>query len=124
MAQSRKHLIKHAEITQTFAKRLRAIRTSKDVTQRDLAERAHVTLSYISKLEAGGAAPGIDLVDRLATALNVNVTELLPFASQQKTDHEQIKILFDQVIMKAGQESLLLLNLFLSRLAESPALRR
>ena len=31
--------------------------------------RDTVTTSYIGRLEAGGAAPGIDLVDRLARAV-------------------------------------------------------
>lgn len=97
------------------------------MTQRDLADRAHVTLSYVSKLEAGGAAPGIDLLERLARALGVSVTDLLPTPSQPETVEayrEQVEQLFDAVLAKAGPDTLSMLKLFLERLAESPPSRR
>jgi transcriptional regulator with XRE-family HTH domain len=124
MAKSKKQPIRQAEITQAFARRLRAIRASCDITQRELAERAIVTVSYISKLEAGGAAPGIDLVERLAKALNVTIADLLPAPPPADAAHEQAQRLFEKVIAEAGPESLLLLKLFLARLADSPDLSR
>jgi len=52
-----------------FAARLREVRVSRGMTQVELGRRAHVTASYVWRLESGGAAPGIDLVARLARAL-------------------------------------------------------
>lgn len=125
MATTRKRRIKHAKIVEVFAERLRAIRASRSMTQRDLAQRANVTVSYVSKLEAGGAAPGIDLLERLASALNVTLPELLPVPAEgSRSDQEQARLLFDSLLTNAGQETLLLLKLFLARLAESPALGR
>jgi transcriptional regulator with XRE-family HTH domain len=124
---ARKKRIRHAPIVQAFADRLKAIRTSRNVTQRDLATHAHLPTSYVSKLEAGGAAPGIDLLERLAIALQVSITELLPKPSEPMTtesSREQVKALFDKVIAKAGAESLLMLNQLLTRLAESSATNR
>ena len=69
---------RHAEIVQRFAKRLRELRLSRGMTQEVLARRAAVTVPYEGKLERGGASPGIDLVERLAVALGVSPTELLP----------------------------------------------
>src|SRR5262245_41013882 len=74
----RKRRIKHGAIVEAFAERLRLLRLARGMTQRDLAARANVTLSYISRLESGGAAPGIDLLERLAVALQVQLTDLLP----------------------------------------------
>ena len=51
-----------------FAQRLKELRAKAGLTQVEVAAKAHVALSYLSKLESGGAAPGIDLVDRLAAA--------------------------------------------------------
>ena len=48
------------------------------MTQAELARQAHVSLPYISKLETAGAAPGLDLLDRLAKALGTTVTDLVP----------------------------------------------
>ncbi len=120
----RQKQVRQAEITKAFAKRLRAIRNSKELTQRDLAERATVTLSYVSKLEAGGATPGIDLVERLAKALQVQIVDLLPLPTDAGTDQEHVRALFEAVMSKGGPETLGLLNLFLARLADSAELAR
>lgn len=69
---------RHAEIVRRFAQRLRELRLARGMTQEVLARRADVTVPYEGKLERGGASPGIDLVERLAAALGVSPTELLP----------------------------------------------
>jgi transcriptional regulator with XRE-family HTH domain len=86
-----------------------------------------VTFSYISRLEAGAAAPGIDMLERLAQALEVSAVDLLPAPSRPETAAEsraQVQGLFDAVMAKAGQETFLMLKLFLTRLAESPVVTR
>jgi transcriptional regulator with XRE-family HTH domain len=123
----RKPRIQHADIVRAFAERLRGTRLARGITQRDLAQRAHVTFSYISRLEAGAAAPGIDMLERLAQALEVSAVDLLPAPSRPETAAEsraQVQGLFDAVMAKAGQETFLMLKLFLTRLAESPVVTR
>jgi DNA-binding XRE family transcriptional regulator len=68
----RKKRIEHSNIVRFFAERLRDARVARGMTQRDLALRAHVAQTYISRLEAAGAAPGIDLLERLARALKAS----------------------------------------------------
>jgi transcriptional regulator with XRE-family HTH domain len=96
------------------------------MTQRELSEKAHITFSYVSRLEAGGTSPGIDLLERLAQALGVEVLDLLPVSSSSGTasQREQVKGLFEAVVTRAGSETLAMLGVFLSRLAESPAINR
>jgi transcriptional regulator with XRE-family HTH domain len=123
----RKRRIKQADIVQVFAERLRSVRISREMTQRDLAHLAHVTLSYISRLEAGGAAPGIDLLERLAKALQVGLSDLLPVPSIPETAdgiRAQIKSRFDALLAKAGRETMNMLNVLVMTLAESPAANR
>jgi transcriptional regulator with XRE-family HTH domain len=113
--------IKHAEIVQRFAERLREIRRSRGLTQAELARQAHVTLSYIGRLESAGAAPGIDLVDRLATALGTSVQDLLPTSPSRDTTailRERAKRLFDALLQSADRETLLMLCPLLARLGE------
>ena len=74
----RKTPIRHADIVRAFAARLREVRHSRGLTQAELARRAQVTAAYVGRLESAGAAPGIDLVDRLAGALGTTVPDLLP----------------------------------------------
>jgi transcriptional regulator with XRE-family HTH domain len=122
----KKPTVRQAAIVTAFAERLREIRSARGMTQRDLATKAEVTFSYISRLEAGGAAPGIDLLERLAQALGIEVVELLPSTPAKTADaqRKQVKELFDALLHKAGQETLTMLGSFLSKMAESPAARR
>ncbi|HYH66460.1 MAG TPA: helix-turn-helix transcriptional regulator [Urbifossiella sp.] len=122
-----KRSVRQADIVRAFAERLRGTRQARGMTQRDLATKAHVTFSYVSRLEAGGAAPGIDLLERLAEALGVGVAELLPPAGSPATaeaGRERVRALFEAVLPRAGQETLSMLEVLLARVAESPAASR
>jgi transcriptional regulator with XRE-family HTH domain len=118
----RKARIAHAEIVGLFAGKLREVRHSRGLTQAELARKAHVTTSYIGRLEAGGAAPGIDLLDRLAKALATTVADLLPPTAPPDTQavlRDQARRLFDSLVQAADREALLMLNPLLARLNES-----
>ena len=57
---------------------LRTLREEKGLTQVDLAEKVKVGQSYIAMLESGDKVnPSLDVLQRLAKALKVNVRELL-----------------------------------------------
>ena len=57
---------------------LRQRREQAGVTQEALAQRAKVARSYIALIEAGHKTnPSLDILKRLARALDVPVTELL-----------------------------------------------
>jgi transcriptional regulator with XRE-family HTH domain len=59
--------------------RVKRWREARGLSQLALAKRAKVAQSYISELEAGtkGRRPGVVVLQRLARALDVPVTELL-----------------------------------------------
>lgn len=119
---TRKSRIKHADIVRVFAERLKALRLAKSLTQRQVADSANVPLSYISKLESAGSAPGIDLLERLAFALDVSIQELLPVTALDITEidkRKQTQQVFEVILAKAGRESLAILKGLLERLAES-----
>lgn len=118
----RRQSIRHAEIVPLFAARLRQLRTAHGLTQAELGRRAVVTESYVSRLESGAAAPGIDLVERLARTLGTTVADLLPAAAPvDTTEHlrSQARQLCASLIPKANRETLQLLVPFLARLAET-----
>ncbi len=121
---TRKPTVRQAAIVQAFAERLKALRAARNMTQRELATKAQVTFSYISRLEAGGAAPGIDLLQKLAQALDANVADLLPGPEASEVSRDDVKELFDALLPKAGPETLSMLAMILARLAEAPATRR
>jgi transcriptional regulator with XRE-family HTH domain len=111
-----KRRVRPAAIVELFADRLRAARTAAGLTQAELAERAQVTASYIWRLETGGAAPGIDLVDRLALALGTTPASLL---ARQPDDvgelREQTRRMFESVLASAGRDDLVALTQILAR---------
>ena len=122
MAKRRKSRIAHEEAVGLFAERLRELRRSAGKTQRELAREASITETYISKLEAGQAAPGIDLLVRIAGSLGATVAELLPIApvpNRAEVLQTQAARLFATVVRSGDQQTLSLLNQFLALLAES-----
>src|SRR5262245_24373934 len=126
MGSKRKTKIEHEEVVERFARRLRELRVERGLTQADLAKRAEVTATYVSKLESAGAAPGIDLVEKLATALGVGLADLIP--SKQPGDpeavaREQAKHLFEALMKTADLQTFALLNPFLVLLVESAGRR-
>ena len=60
-----------------FGANLRAVRRGKRMSQGDLATKADINRSYLSMIENGHSSPTIDVVSRLADALNVNIIVLL-----------------------------------------------
>jgi transcriptional regulator with XRE-family HTH domain len=121
MAKRKKTRIAHAEVVRRFADRLRELRHSRGMTQAELARVAQVSAVYVGRLEGGRAAPGIDLVDRLARALGTSLPELLPTAPPPETLavlKEQARTLLDGLFRTTDKETFLLLNPFLRLLAD------
>ena len=57
--------------------RIRRLRKAKGMSQAALAQRAHLTRVYITRLEAGQQDPSLSTINALAKALSVPVTALL-----------------------------------------------
>ena len=56
---------------------LKRLRERRGLTQQQLAERVGAHRVTIAKLETGALRPGVDVLEALAKALKVKVTELL-----------------------------------------------
>lgn len=120
MAKRRKVRVEQDEIVKLFAGRLREVRRSRGLTQSELSRKAHVTASYIWRLESAGASPGIDLVARLATALGTTSHDLIPETAPPDTTmvlRDRARGLFDSLLTVSDRETLLMLNPLLARLA-------
>ena len=60
-----------------FARNLRKARNAKGLSQEALAHEAEVDRTYVSALERSQYSASIDMVDRLAKALDVEASTLL-----------------------------------------------
>lgn len=68
----------------TFGTRIRELRLERGLTQRELAERAGVDVTYLSKIENDRLehAPSIKAIQDLARALEVDELELMALANK------------------------------------------
>lgn len=62
---------------------IKAARKARNMTQKQLAEKLNVSYVNISQLENNQRIPGVDTIQRIATALGVGVHELIPAANQE-----------------------------------------
>lgn len=113
-----KKQIEHDPIVARFGQSLRALRLARGMTQAELADRARVTTSYITRLESGSYAAGIDLVARLAAALGASVADLLPMTPPDDLAvlRQQARELFGALLKTEDRQTLALLNQFLALL--------
>ena len=49
------------------------LRKEKGLTQQDIADRSGIARSNISRLEKGGTTPSLEVLDRIAKALNMEL---------------------------------------------------
>ncbi len=60
-----------------FGAKLKSMRREKRMSQGDLADKARINRSYLSMIENGHSSPTIDVVQRLADGLSINLWQLL-----------------------------------------------
>lgn len=70
-------------------------RKALDMTQKDLAERLHITDKAVSKWERGLSYPDVTLLEPLAAALGLGVEELMACRRQAVEEEEPMKALLD-----------------------------
>lgn len=79
----RRHGYEQAGRAIRLALEIRALREKKGLSQRELAERIGTTQSAIARLEGGNVSPSLPTLDRIAHALDAELTVTL-------TDNDQI----------------------------------
>jgi transcriptional regulator with XRE-family HTH domain len=57
--------------------RVRGARHSQRLTQRMLAERSGISVTYLSDVELGRRLPTLDVLDRLSQSLSMSVRDML-----------------------------------------------
>lgn len=106
---------------QLLLENIKRIRAEKGLTQKDVAEGADMLVPTYSRLERGQANPSLGSMYRVATALGVEVRDLLQpseikdrslaekleyIGTLSESDRGVIEILIDTVIEKARLEKL------------------
>jgi len=66
-------------VTQATADRIRHLRKQRDISQEELALRAGINTVYYGQIERGQKCPTIDTLYKIATGLDVSLSDLLRF---------------------------------------------
>jgi transcriptional regulator with XRE-family HTH domain len=72
-----------AQILVSFGKRLRELRRERGLSQATLAERAEITSEHVSRIERALVGPSLEVMDRLAEALDVEIKALFEFGTSR-----------------------------------------
>jgi transcriptional regulator with XRE-family HTH domain len=84
------------------AGQVREIRRARHLSQRQLAGRMQVPRTYISKIENGKAIPTLGSLERLALALEVDISQLVR-DSRSRRDAEVVAILADPFLAELAE---------------------
>ena len=106
---------------------VRDLRHVRNLSQRQLATRMNVPRTYISKIENGKAMPTLSSLDRLARALEVDISALLRDA-QTRHSNETLMLTADPFLAEIAQYTskldALQRSIFLNHVRELAAGRR
>lgn len=92
-------------VVKEVGKKIRTLRTSRfgpKMTQEDLAEKSEISVSFLSMIERGERAPHMETLAKLATALDVPLTELFSFDS----DPEKLDALYKPLVEFCRKQSM------------------
>ena len=95
---------------QELGKKIKKLRTQKNLTQTQLAQRLWVTKALISAYEAGTKFPSLDMLVKLAYSFHVSTDYLLGIDKKQSLDitnltETQINILKNLISEFEGKNS-------------------
>ncbi|WP_051182915.1 helix-turn-helix domain-containing protein [Desulfocurvibacter africanus] len=85
------------DIQKALAERVRQLRKRAKFTQEALAERAELSIQHISDLERGRGNPTLQSLERLATALDVRLWDLIEvgeYVMGEEELEEEVVLLF------------------------------
>ena len=72
-----------------LGKAIKSIRTQLGLTQKELALRANISVSYLSLLETNNRDPSFSTIEAIATALNIPLS-ILVFLSAERSELDSL----------------------------------
>jgi len=80
----------------SLGNRIKSLRKAQHLTQQKLADKVDVSRIYVQALESNRRLPSMKLLQRLAPALNVEVTDLLiDYSTPDKPGRVQLESMLD-----------------------------
>ena len=66
---------------------IKSVRSRIGITQKQLANKAGITQAYLSEIETGKTIPSLSVLERLALALDMEITQLFNEHSTREVSH-------------------------------------
>lgn len=83
-------------VKMSLGNRIKSLRKAQHLTQQKLADKVEVSRIYVQALESNRRLPSMKLLQKLAPALNVEVTDLLmDFSTPDKPGRVQLESMLD-----------------------------
>lgn len=67
------------ELTAALSSRIRQLRHQKQVSQEELGYKASISAAHLGQIERGQKKPTVETLGRIASALDISVSELFQF---------------------------------------------
>lgn len=64
------------DATQRIVERLKTLRTEKNMTQGEVAEKAGINTNYYAKVERGEVTASIPMLEKIAAAIGVDISDI------------------------------------------------
>ena len=96
--------MKEIKTTQALGQLMRQARKSQGLSQEQLSERVEITPNYLSRIERGTENPTLDMLIRLADALEVEMWEIFDFG--HKVNRTDLKMTLNKLVRDADEETL------------------
>jgi transcriptional regulator with XRE-family HTH domain len=93
----------HEIFSMTFSERLATLRKDRGLTQQTLAEKARVHVAQIRRYEAGQTQPALDVIRRIAIALNVSA-DVLVFDKDERGPGDDLRLQFEAIEQMSPEE--------------------
>ncbi|MDR1318061.1 MAG: helix-turn-helix domain-containing protein [Treponema sp.] len=94
------------ELREALGKNLKLYRLLRKFSQADLAEKANISLTFLSDIERGNKWPYPDTLANLAKALDVPVSMLFRLEKDTSTEYRSAMHQFSRDIRKCVDEAL------------------
>lgn len=88
-----------------FGMRIKELRTIRKLSQEQLAEKAAISPKYMSRIEMGQQFPSINVITKLANALQVELKDFFEFAHEVRNTKE-LKEIINGLLKEMDEERL------------------
>lgn len=109
-------------LTMSLAARLIALRKERGLTQQQMADSIGIHVNSLKKYESGQAQPSLNVLKKIALALNVS-TDFLLFEEHERGPSDELALQFEAVSQLPGEEQRVVMEVLESLIIKYQARR-